>query len=90
MHPDQLAHCVRDAEIMEWVNKGHLKLVLIDNFPEIFSYCRRAPPGKDINSSRADEDEVGPALRLLCRFASDRWIKASACFSSGGARPSRG
>ena len=69
MHPDQLAHCLRDAEIMELVNKAQLKLVLIDNFPEIFTYCRRAQPGKSINCSRADDRWVGPALCLLYRFA---------------------
>ena len=62
MHPDQLAHCLRDAEVMEMVKKAQLKLVLIDGFPEIFTFCR-GDAGKSVNSSSAtNETEVGPPL----------------------------
>ncbi len=93
VHPDQLAHLLRDAEIMELVNKAQLKLVLIDGFPEIFTFCRRAQqPGVSINSSRADEDKVGP-VRCGCCTAL-LWIKSLKlvrCFSAaGGARLLRG
>ena len=57
MHPDQLAHCLRDADVMEMVGKAQLKLVLIDNFPEIFTYCKTA--GGNVNSSISDDVQVG-------------------------------
>ena len=91
MHPDQLAHCLRDADIMDLVNKAQLKLVLIDNFPEIFNFCRRAQPGKSINSSRAEEAKVGPASWLLYCAALHQRMHLVHCSSAAGtARPLRG
>ena len=58
MHPDQLAHCLRDEVVMDLVNKAQLKLVLIDNFPEIFTFAGKKSIG--FNSSLTADDNVGP------------------------------
>ena len=35
----QLAHCLRDPDILRMVGQGQLKLVLNHNFPEPFTFC---------------------------------------------------
>ena len=61
--PDQMAHCLRDPDVLDLVSKEQLKLVLIEQFPEIHTYCPRLRVGPSavllfINSSIEPDAQV--------------------------------
>ena len=66
MQPNQMAHCIRDPDILDMVGKAQLKLVLIDRFPEIFTWCPRAEDTEAhaIRSTVDAGEEVGRKLGL--------------------------
>ena len=73
--PHQMAHCLRDPDVQELVNKQRLKLVLIDQFPELHTVCprlrleRRGPNAAEllINSSTEADAQVS-RCRLLAAW----------------------
>lgn len=64
LHPHQMAHCLRDVDIMTMVHKAQLKLVYLEGFPELFTWCRNVTVKDSLNSSFPAEEEVGCATAL--------------------------
>ncbi len=63
MWPHQMAHCLRDPDVVELVSKEQLKLVLIEQFPEVHTFCPRLRMGPSaalqfINSSIEADGQV--------------------------------
>ena len=57
MYSHQLAHCLRDPDILKLVRQAQLKLVLIDSFPELFTFCPRGGISND--SAQAQPRVIG-------------------------------
>ena len=59
MHPHQMAHSLRDADISEMVDRGQLKLIYIDSSPELSTSCSKAARDYLTDSSISVDEEVG-------------------------------
>ena len=85
MHPNQLADCLRDPEILEMVQNAQLKLVLNDSFPELFTFCLRLNGSVTASEKVAHAGGVNSSISAgekvsCCKADSGNWHGMPRCY----------